>query len=137
MDGKQPHEDHGFLRYYGLHLGSRYKYEYSYTSILQGLAAGDTPDAPHNHLGTRGLISSPKVPTWKSRRALSRLYVTQRFRKKISGIARGLFQDLVSPKDYARSARELVRRPRRPEKIPRRLRPDVTEECFLDTSFLI
>ncbi|KZV57767.1 disease resistance protein [Dorcoceras hygrometricum] len=27
------------------------------------LAAGDIPDAPHNHLGTRGPSSSPDVPT--------------------------------------------------------------------------
>ncbi|KZV17586.1 wall-associated receptor kinase-like 22 [Dorcoceras hygrometricum] len=37
---------------------------YSYTSILRlGLTTGYTPDAPHNHLGTRGPSSSPDVPT--------------------------------------------------------------------------
>ncbi|KZV24793.1 hypothetical protein F511_34766 [Dorcoceras hygrometricum] len=35
--------------------GPDLNYTYSYTSILRlGLAAGDTPDAPHKHLGTRG-----------------------------------------------------------------------------------
>ncbi|KZV37935.1 hypothetical protein F511_17707 [Dorcoceras hygrometricum] len=68
-------------------------------------------DAPHNHLGTRAAHR-------ESRRASPKSDVTQGFRKKSSEIARGLFQYLVSPKDYAKSARELARGPRRPDKIP-------------------
>ncbi|KZV24779.1 hypothetical protein F511_34208 [Dorcoceras hygrometricum] len=31
--------------------------------LINGLAAGDTPDAPHYHLGTRGPSSMPQAPT--------------------------------------------------------------------------
>ncbi|KZV23604.1 hypothetical protein F511_37589 [Dorcoceras hygrometricum] len=44
--------------------GPDLKYECSYTSIIRlGLAAGDTPDATNNRLGTRGPSNSPKFPT--------------------------------------------------------------------------
>ncbi|KZV37033.1 putative polygalacturonase [Dorcoceras hygrometricum] len=54
----------GFLGIVNCTSGPDLKYEYSYTSILRlGLVAGDTPDAPHNRLGTRGPRNSPKFPT--------------------------------------------------------------------------
>ncbi|KZV22114.1 hypothetical protein F511_11642 [Dorcoceras hygrometricum] len=47
------------------------RYTYSYTSILRlGLTTGDTPDAPHNHLGTREPSTSPSaLPTSSKARA--------------------------------------------------------------------
>ncbi|KZV45443.1 hypothetical protein F511_39961 [Dorcoceras hygrometricum] len=46
-------------------------HNYSYTSILRlGLAAGDTPDAPHKHLGTRGpSTAASTLPTSVKARA--------------------------------------------------------------------
>ncbi|KZV32040.1 hypothetical protein F511_38966 [Dorcoceras hygrometricum] len=79
------------------------KYEYSYTSILRlGLTAGDTPDAPHNRLGTRRSSNSPKFPTCFTKigrhtrilleelgnrpRTFPRSRFTQRLRKERSGV---------------------------------------------------
>ncbi|KZV56178.1 hypothetical protein F511_24643 [Dorcoceras hygrometricum] len=47
-------------------------YTYSYTSILRlGLTAGDTPDAPHEHLGTQGPSTPPStLPTSSKARAI-------------------------------------------------------------------
>ncbi|KZV46304.1 Lipase, GDSL domain containing protein [Dorcoceras hygrometricum] len=54
----------GFFGIVNCTSGPDLKYEYSYTSIFHlGLAARDTPDAPHNRLGTRGPSNSPKFPT--------------------------------------------------------------------------
>ncbi|KZV53693.1 hypothetical protein F511_29244 [Dorcoceras hygrometricum] len=54
----------GFFGIVNCTSGPDLKYGYSYTSILRlGLAAGDTPDAPHNRLGIRGPSNSPKFPT--------------------------------------------------------------------------
>ncbi|KZV33263.1 golgin candidate 5-like [Dorcoceras hygrometricum] len=48
--------------------GPELNHTYSYTSIIPlGLAAGDTPDAPHNHLGTRGPSSLLKTPTYDTK----------------------------------------------------------------------
>ncbi|KZV24598.1 heat shock 70 kDa protein 17 [Dorcoceras hygrometricum] len=54
--------------------GPDLNYTYSYTSILRpGLAAGDTPDAPHKHLGTRGpSTTASALPTPSEARAIKR-----------------------------------------------------------------
>ncbi|KZV20398.1 heat shock 70 kDa protein 17 [Dorcoceras hygrometricum] len=54
--------------------GPDLNYTYSYTLILRlGLAAGDTPDAPHKHLGTRGpSTTASALPTPSEGRAIKR-----------------------------------------------------------------
>ncbi|KZV57187.1 hypothetical protein F511_13079 [Dorcoceras hygrometricum] len=89
---------------------------YSYTSILRlGLTVGDTPDAPHDHLGTRGPSSSPKVPTcaikigghprssyedlgrWTEDSCLVREYLPRTLsrRKRIPRITKDIRQDIL------------------------------------------
>ncbi|KZV38308.1 Histone-lysine N-methyltransferase EZA1 [Dorcoceras hygrometricum] len=64
-------QDRELFQIVGFTSGPDDRYTYSYTSILRlGLTAGDTPDAPHNHLGTRGLSTSPSaLPTSSKARA--------------------------------------------------------------------
>ncbi|KZV21340.1 hypothetical protein F511_26948 [Dorcoceras hygrometricum] len=54
--------------------GPDLNYTYSYTSILRlGLAAGDTPDAPQEHLGTRRpSTTASALPTPSEARAIKR-----------------------------------------------------------------
>ncbi|KZV22034.1 cysteine-rich receptor-like protein kinase 35 [Dorcoceras hygrometricum] len=62
--GVQLHEDHSFLQDCGFHLGSRPQLyillSFNSSSRTRG---GDTSDAPHKHLGTRGPSSSLETPT--------------------------------------------------------------------------
>ncbi|KZV32300.1 hypothetical protein F511_19146 [Dorcoceras hygrometricum] len=47
--------------------GPDLNHTYSYTSIIRlGLAAGDTPDAPYNRLGTRGPSSTRQTPNYST-----------------------------------------------------------------------
>ncbi|KZV29303.1 hypothetical protein F511_08310 [Dorcoceras hygrometricum] len=57
-----------FFRTMDFTSGPDLSYTQSYTSILRlGLAARDTPDAPHNHLWTRGSSSMRQTPTYATK----------------------------------------------------------------------
>ncbi|KZV33937.1 ras-related protein Rab11D-like [Dorcoceras hygrometricum] len=66
------------LRIVDVTSGPDLNHTYSYNSIIRlGLAAGDTPDCPHDHLETRG----PSIST-KSQHAPPRSGVTRGFHMK-------------------------------------------------------
>ncbi|KZV27028.1 pentatricopeptide repeat-containing protein [Dorcoceras hygrometricum] len=115
--------------------GPDLRYEYSYTSILRlGLAAGDTPDAPCYHLGTRGPSSA-----LRTRSMLLRSRTARGPSPPSSGYCPGTMQEDIEnhPEDSC-SARGYLPR-LRPDalKNPIQIRLSLFKESGDDTTFLV
>ncbi|KZV20040.1 hypothetical protein F511_15283 [Dorcoceras hygrometricum] len=146
----QRHPDYGFLPKTQpdlnpvVHMSPYRRSQYNITGIMisfriAGLATGDTPDAPHNHLGIRGPSSSPEVPTcvtkigchtrisyeelgrWTEDPYLVREYLprTMSRRKRIPRITEDIRQDIIfhrlSPSINTRHQGEVQSNPQWPD----------------------